>query len=161
MRRPRTAAHPVLVLSGGVGLAYLAACSRPVVSTPPLPDPATCTTADIAVQVTDVERDGVTSFALAGEQCALTRTEAMTALLDRLLFVGVPQSTQTLPMLEQPDVMRQRPTAMLQQLRMSGGRDFLSSADSRGAGRFTIRYDVTGLRRWLERQGLARRFGLP
>lgn len=136
-------------------------CSRGPKAPPPPPAPAVCGPQAVTVEAIDVERDGVTSFRVVGEGCSLTRPVGVRAVLDRLLFVGVPQSTQTLPMLDQPDVYRTQPPKELRQLRDDAWAQFVVSVMPLDTGAYTVRYDLSGLRRWLERNRLARKFGLP
>jgi hypothetical protein len=126
----------------------------------PIPS-ASCGIDGTAVRADRVEGDGVIAFMAVGDHCSLSRATASQTVLERLLFIGVPQSTQTLPMLDRPDVYRTQPPKELRELREKGWSDFVIAAEARSTDEFFVRVDVAGLRRWLERNRLARKFGLP
>lgn len=145
-----------------LAVAISTACRRtpPASVDLPLPSPS-CKIDETTVRADRVESDGVIAFILVGDHCSLSRATASQAVLERLLFIGVPQSTQTLPMLDRPDVYRTQPPKELRELREKGWSDFVIAAEARTTDEYFVRVDVAGLRRWLERNRLARKFGLP
>lgn len=159
-----TAVHRVLTASLLLAAAMSAGCRRtPAMSEAapvPLPSPG-CEIGNTSVRADRVESDGVIAFVIAGDRCPLSRATASQAVLDRLLFIGVPQSTQMLPMLDRPEQYREQPPKELRELREKGWSDFVIAADARSTDEYLVRVDVGGLRRWLERNRLARKFGLP
>ena len=145
-----------------MALLLIAACRSP------RPDPvapviAACRVSDFAVRGNGVERDGVGRFLVASTDCRVVRDSVGLAVFDRLLFIGVPQTAQSLPMLDRPDDMRRNAPPALTELRRSGWTQFITRIESPSDADANVEVyvDLAALRRWLERNNLSRKFGLP
>lgn len=141
-------------------LLLMAACRAP------RPDPvapmiAACRVSDFAVRGNGVERDGVGRFLVSAADCRVVRDSVGLAVFDRLLFIGVPQTAQSLPMLDRPDDMRRNAPPALNDLRRSGWTQFITRIESPSDADAEVHVDLAALRRWLERNNLSRKFGMP
>jgi hypothetical protein len=122
---------------------------------------AVCASRRYAVRATESAGDGVGRFVASASDCRAVRDSIGLAVLDRLLFVGVPNSPQAQPMLDRPEALRETPTAALRDLRAGGWSQFLlrwQPTDDHGE---LVEMDLVALRRWLTTNHLARKFGLP
>ena len=106
--------------------------------------------------------DGVGHYrAMADGGCHMDSDSLALAVLDRLLWVGVPQSPQTSPLIADATLSRQLHTPSLDRIRGPEGLTFILETSPAEDGGQLVKVNLSGLRRWLEREGLTRRFGVP
>ncbi len=146
-------------------LAFLlasAACAGSRQAEPdPVPVVPPCDRTQVIVQGAGAGADGIGRFVASGVGCDAPRDTLVLGALDRLLFVGVPESPQSAAMLADPVGARRNPSGALQLLRGRDGLQYVLQQTEATDGGTLFRIDLAGLRAWLERNGLARRFGLP
>lgn len=122
---------------------------------------APCDRSEVAVRGAGSGPDGIGRFVASGVDCDASRDTLAVGVLARLLFAGVPESPQTTPMLANPDGERRDESTAVRRLLGREGLQFVVEATPATDGGTLFRINLAGLRTWLERNGLARRFGIP
>lgn len=108
-----------------------------------------------------IEADGVSRFVVAATGCDVIPTFAHRIVIERLLFTGVPQSSQSTLMLGTPERFTAQQRDGVRILLSDNSQQFVVERRVMGDGAIMVRLNVAGLRSYLERNGLTRKFGVP
>ncbi len=131
----------------------------------PAPEPAgpamcTCFRRDVIVSGEGGERAGSSSYLAMSQGCEAPRDTIAYAVLERILFNGLPGSSQPAAMIPDPEQARARSPQALLSLFGGEGLHFVTEFVPTPTG-IMVTVSLDGLRRWLERNGVIRSFGLP
>lgn len=122
---------------------------------------ATCGRAEVMVRGAGSEVDGIGRFVATSRVCESSWDTLAVGTLSRLLFSGVPESPQATALIADPEGARRDQPSSIRRLLGHEGMQFILESTAAADGGTLFRVNLAGLRVWLERNGLAMRFGLP
>jgi hypothetical protein len=127
----------------------------------PVPPPVpTCQRRDVIVSGQGGERTASAAYLAVTQGCDAPRDTVALAVIDRILFTGLPGSPELAAIIPDSEQTRVRSARALDALFGGQGLQFVTGVQSSESG-YLVTVSLDGLRRWLERNGVIRRFGLP
>lgn len=147
-----------LCLSAAAGCG--ASTPRPGDAEPEQAAPVPCQRRDITVTGQPASRTGIGSYLATPGDCIAARDTLTLAVIDRILFAGVPGSPEPRALVPDPDQARARSGQALTALFGGEWSQFVTGVRPMETGTI-VTVSLDGLRRWLEQNGVARKFGLP